>query len=234
MDEKAFAKLDSIITVSQNSLNNLKEVYPNFEDKFACISIPRLMDKEEVARLSHEPNDMCFDGIKILSVGRLVELKGFHLCVPACKKLIDEGYQVKWYVAGEGDFRAEIEAEIERFEVKDNFILLGNCANPYTYINSADICVQPSSYEGYSVAVFEEKYFCKAVVVSDIPSNFEMIEDGKNGIIVKREVEDIYRGVKTLLDDESLRKKLANEPALGLAGNKQIIKAIEEKFEKKC
>ena len=61
-----------------------------------------------------------------------------------------------------------------------------------------------------------------------------MIEDGKNGIIVKREVEDIYRGIKALLDDKDLRKKLADEPALGLAGNQQIIKAIEEKFEKKC
>ena len=151
LDESAFAKLDSIITVSQNSLRNLKEVYPTFSDKFACISIPRLMDEDEVARLSQESNNMCFDGVKILSVGRLVELKGFHLCVPACKKLVEEGYQIKWYVAGEGDFRTEIEAEIQRCEVKDNFILLGNCANPYTYINSADICVQPSSYEGYSV-----------------------------------------------------------------------------------
>ena len=165
-------------------------------------------------------------------MGRLVELKGFHLCVPVYKRLIDEGYQVKWYVAGEGAYRAEMEMLIEENGVKDGFVLLGNCENPYTYIRSADICVQPSSYEGYSVAVFEEKYFHKPVVVTDISSNLEMIEDGENGIVVKRESEDIYRGVKALLDDETLRERIARTPAKGCAGNADIMAAIEREFDK--
>ena len=172
------------------------------------------------------------DETKILSVGRLVELKGFHLCVPACKRLIDEGYKIKWYVAGEGDFRMEIEKEIEKYGVKENFILLGNCANPYTYINSADICVQPSSYEGYSVAVFEEKYFKKPVVVTSIPSNLEMIVNKENGIVVERNSDDIYRGVKYLLDNPEACKNMAKTPVKGLSNNQQIMEEIEKCFEK--
>ena len=79
--------------------------------------------------------------------------------------------------------------------------------------------------------MFEEKYFAKPVVVTDIPSNFEMIEDGKNGLIVKRETEEIYRAVKTLLDNEALRQRIAVAPALGFAGNKEIIQEIEKRFE---
>ena len=232
LDEFAFEKLDSVITVSQNSLKSLQEEYPSFADKFQCITLPKLINEKEVEKLSQEPNSMDFDGIKILSVGRLVELKGFHLCVPACKMLVDDGYKFKWYVAGDGGYRKEIEEEIEKYGVKDNFILLGNCCNSYTYIRSADICVQPSSYEGYSVAVFEEKYFKKPVVVSDIPSNLEMIVDGENGIVVQRTPEDIYRGVKTLLDDALLRERLAKAPAMGSQTNAEIIKEIEKSFEK--
>ena len=91
LDECAFGKLDSVITVSQNSLRNLKEVYPTFVDKFKCIILPSLLNCDEVNRLAQEPNNMQGDEIKILSVGRLVELKGFHLCVFACKRLLDEG-----------------------------------------------------------------------------------------------------------------------------------------------
>lgn len=232
LDESAFAKLDSVITVSQNSLNNLQEVYPAFTEKFKCIILPSLLNYDEIKRLAQEPNKMHGDGIKILSVGRLVELKGFHLCVSACKRLLDEGYKIKWYVAGEGDFRATIEAEIEKYGVKDNFILLGNCANPYTYINSADICVQPSSYEGYSVAVFEEKYFKKPVVVTGIPSNLEMIADKENGIVVERNSEDIYRGVKYLLDNPIECTNIAKTPVNGLSNNQQIMQEIEKCFKK--
>ena len=232
LDERAFAKLNSVITVSQNSLQNLKEVYPAFTDKFKCIILPSLLNYEEINLLASEPNKMTGDEIKILSVGRLVELKGFHLCVSACKRLIDEGYKIKWYVAGKGDFRSEVEAEIEKYGVKDNFILLGNCSNPYTYIKSADICVQPSSYEGYSVAVFEEKHFKKAVVVTSIPSNLEMITDKENGIVVERTPDDIYRGVKYLLDNPVERANIAKTPVKGLSNNQQIMQEIEKCFEK--
>ncbi|MBQ8429661.1 MAG: glycosyltransferase [Clostridia bacterium] len=232
LDESAFEQLDSVITVSQNSLRNLKEVYPTFEEKFKCIILPSLLNYAEVNRLSQEPNELQGEGTKILSVGRLVELKGFHLCVPACKRLLDEGYNLKWYVAGEGDFRSEIEKEIQKYGVQEQFILLGNCSNPYTYIKGADICVQPSSYEGYSVAVFEEKYFKKPVVVTSILSNLEMITDHVNGLVIERTAEDIYRGVKYLLDNPVECVNMANTPVNGLSNNQQIMQEIEKCFEK--
>ncbi len=232
LDESAFRKLDSVITVSQNSLRNLREVYPTFADKFKCIILPSLLNYDEVNSLAQESNKMIGDELNILSVGRLVELKGFHLCVPACRRLLDEGYKIKWYVAGEGDFRKDIEAEIEKYGVKDSFILLGNCSNPYTYMNGADICVQPSSYEGYGMAVFEEKYFKKPVVVTDIPSYLEMITDMKNGVIVKRTSDEIYRGVKYLLDNPEDRLRIGQTAVKGPSNNQQIIEEIEKCFEK--
>lgn len=230
LDELAFEKLNYVVTVSNNSLNSLIEEYPLFKEKFKHIAIPRLLNYKEINSLCEEPNLMKDDEINILSVGRLVELKGFHLCVPVCKRLIEEGYNVKWYVAGEGPFRTEIEKEIENLGVKGNFILLGNCDNPYTLIKSADICVQPSSYEGQSVAVFEQKYFKKAVVVSNIPSNLEMIENYVNGIIVDRTVKDIYSGVKELVSNSVLRENLAKERVLGQSDNSQIMQEIEVLF----
>lgn len=232
LDQQAFEILDRVATVSQNSLNSLMELHESCKDKFVCIKLPGLMDYETINMLAKDPNQMMTEEgvVRILSVGRLVELKGFHLCVPVCKRLIDEGYKIKWYVAGEGDFRTTLEAEIEKYGVKDNFILLGNCSNPYTYINSADICVQPSSYEGYSVAVFEEKCFKKPVVATNIPSNFEMIRDGINGLLVNRDSIEIYRAVKYLLDNKEKMKVLGETPVLGQISNKTIMRDIEMLF----
>ena len=232
LDCRAFEKLDNIITVSANSLNSLKEIYPEFSHKFGVIKIPGLMNYEEIDRLSKEPNEMDATAINVLSVGRLVELKGFHLCVEPCKRLIDEGYNVKWYVAGDGDYRSILEEEIKKYNLENKFILLGNKQNPYTYYRTADIVVQPSSYEGFSVAVFESKHFRKAVIVSDIPSNSEMIEDGVNGLIVKRDSESIYKAVKDLLDNPDKREEIAKNPTKGNSTNIQIMQEIEGLFQK--
>ena len=230
LDARAFSVLDKVVTVSDNSLKKLCAAYQEFADKFIRITVPALMNYAEVDALANEPNAYSGAAKRILSVGRLVELKGFHLCVEALKRLLDDGYDVKWYVAGEGAYRTEIEAEIKKFGVQDRFILLGNCANPYTYMKGADICVQPSSYEGYSVAVFEEKYFKKPVVVTGIPSNMEMIEDGVNGVIVSRDAQGIYEGVKKLLADEATCNRLANTAVKDGTDNATIMAQIEELF----
>lgn len=228
LDERAFSVMDKVVTVSGNSLKKLKEAFPAQQDKFVRITLPALLNYEEINALASEANAYYGTAKRILSVGRLVELKGFHLCVDALKMLLDDGYDVRWFVAGEGDYRAQIEDEIARFGVADRFVLLGNCANPYTYMNGADVCVQPSSYEGYSVAVFEEKYFKKPVVVTGIPSNLEMIEDGVNGVVVERSARGIYLGVKRLLDDEHAMQKMAVAPVLGKTDNATIMSEIEE------
>ena len=165
------------------------------------------------------------------SVGRLVELKGFHLCAEACAKLIEDGYKVKWYVCGDGDYRNKIEEEIRKYNMENCFILLGNCNNPYKYINAADLCVQASSYEGYPFCVYEEKLLKKAVVVSDIPSHREMITDGVNGIIVNRNSDDIYRGVKRLMNDRKLLEKAAANPVNNYKSKEETIRDFIETLE---
>ena len=108
--------------------------------------------------------------------------------------------------------------------------MLGNCANPYTYMNGADICVQPSSYEGYSVAVFEEKYFKKPVICSTIGSFYEMIADGENGLIINRDSNSIYQAVKYLLDNPEKIAEFGNTPALNFVEKQTTIKELEKTF----
>lgn len=230
LDKITFNCVDYICTVSQNSKNSLIELYPKISSKIKVFCLPALYDFDRIKEMANEPIDLNKDGCIIVSVGRIVELKGFHLCVEACVKLIEDGYKIKWYVCGDGDYRQNIEGRIKKFNVKDSFILLGNCTNPYKYINTADICVQPSSYEGFSMCVYEEKLLNKAVVVSDIPAHKEMINDMTNGIIVNRCIESIYQGVKLLLDNNELLKRISFEPINSFFSKEQTMREIEKTF----
>ncbi len=234
LDAQSFNYFSHIATVSQNSLNSLIELFPTFKEKFVCIKLPGLMDYQKINELAKKSNLMDEDkeNIKILSVGRLVELKGFHLCVEPCRRLIDEGFKIKWYIAGEGDYHPYLQDLISQYKLEDNFILLGNCGNPYRYMRSADICVQPSSYEGFSLAVYEEKYFNKPVVATKIPSNYEMISDGENGLLVDRTSDAIYDAVKSLLIDHKKREEIGKTPLVEVLNNKVIMEKVESLFFK--
>ena len=230
LDIMAFKKANNICTVSQNSKNSLIEYYPEFAEKIKVFTLPSLFNFEKLVELSKEENEMDKNTTAILSVGRLVELKGFHLCVNPCKRLIEEGYNIKWYIVGEGPQREELENLISKNALEENFILLGNKANPYTYINSAELCVQMSSYEGLGLVVYEEKLFKKPVIISNIPAFLEMIEDHKNGLVIKRTEEEISKAVKELLDNKELLTKLGNIPALNFKEKQETIKEMESTF----
>ncbi len=230
LDTRAFERADNICTVSQNSKNAIAEKYPQFTEKIRVFTLPSLFDFDCIDTLANEPNEMDKTTKTILSVGRLVELKGFHLCVEPCKRLVDEGYNVKWYICGDGSQRKELEALIKHYNVENNFILLGNKSNPYTYIKSADICVQPSSYEGLSLVIYEEKYLKKPVICTGIKGNLEMIADGENGIIIDRDSESIYKAVKQLLDNSQMLKRLGEMSALNYVDKQTTIKELEKTF----
>ncbi len=230
LDSMAFERADHICTVSQNSKNSLAEFFPQYKEKINVFTLPSLFDFDHINSLANEPNEMDNSTINILSVGRLVELKGFHLCPVVLKHLIDEGYKVKWYVAGDGPYRSVLEDLIDKFNLKESFILLGNTDNPYTYIKSSDICVQPSSYEGLSLVVYEEKYFKKPVVCTGIKGNLEMISNEKNGIIIERNSESIYKAVKQLIDNPELLIEIGNTPAINFVDKKTTINNLEKMF----
>lgn len=234
LDIMAFKKATNICTVSQSSKRSLSERYPQFTEKIKVFTLPSLFDFERIDSLANEPNEMDTDCQCIVSVGRLVELKGFYLCIEPCKRLVDEGYNIKWYICGDGPQRDELESLIKDHQLENNFVLLGNKANPYTYIKSADICVQPSSYEGFSLVVYEEKLLKKCVVCTPIGSNLEMIEDGLNGSIINRDSESIYKALKSLLDNPQRLKKLSEAPSLNFITKKETINRIEATFDELC
>ncbi|MCZ6925932.1 MAG: glycosyltransferase, partial [Rickettsia endosymbiont of Ixodes persulcatus] len=64
-----------------------------------------------------------FNGLRILTIGRLVYEKGYELAIEACYKLKKEGYQFKWYVIGEGNLKNEMESMIRKYKLNDTFIL---------------------------------------------------------------------------------------------------------------
>lgn len=205
-DFKYFNELSYIVTVSDECAKVLTHKFPMFKHKIEVIHnivSPNAINKMSLVQLDGKHN-----GIELVSVGRLSPEKGFDMSVQACEKLIDSGYNIKWYVLGEGTERQKLSEMIRVANLEETFILLGNRENPYPYIRRADLYVQPSRYEGKSIAIDEAKILHKPIIITRFSTAEDQIIHGENGWIVDMNSDSLYAGISRLIEDEILRKKL--------------------------
>lgn len=208
--EESYSKYDKIFCVANSIKEKFIKVFPNLESKTEVFyNIIPVRDILEKSKIDEGFKDK-YDGIRILTIGRLSPEKGYKRAINVCEKLINCGYKIRWYVCGEGEERNELEKIIKEKELEDNFILLGNKSNPYPYLKQCDIYVQTSFFEGYCTTTNEARVLRKPIITTDVSGAREQFINYENGIIVPIEEVEIYKAVKELIDNESLRYKLIN------------------------
>jgi glycosyltransferase involved in cell wall biosynthesis len=225
IDRHYFAKLDSIVTVSEECANVLKAEFPMYEDKVSVmhnIVSPSMIKKQSMETLYIEKKGMTH----LISVGRLHALKGFDLAIEACKDLVLSGYRIKWLIIGEGEERKKLEQMIKKYKLQDHFILLGMKENPYPYIKAADIFVQPSRFEGKSIAIDEAKILHKPIIVTNYSTAKDQIVHQENGLIVEMTPKSLSMGIKRLIDDRNLRMNLVERLSKERLGTESEIKKL--------
>lgn len=204
IDMKYFNYLDNIITVSEECASVLKKRFPNYVQKVEVMH--NLISPKAIYKMAAEETNIIYQGLKIVSVGRLSFQKGFDMAIQACKYLIEAGYNLKWYVIGDGEERDRLEKMIKENNLEDVFVLLGIKENPYPYIREADIYVQPSRFEGKSIAIDEAKILKKPIVVTNFSTVRDQIKNNINGLIVDMSSKSIANGIDKLIKNKMLRE----------------------------
>lgn len=145
--------------------------------------------------------------IKVITSGRLIKVKGYDRLLEIHRDLLREGHDYNLYILGEGKERKRLEEYIKNNNLEQNTKLLGFKENPYKYINSADIYVCSSYKEGYNTAIIEALILQKPILTTKCSGMNDILENGKYGIIVENNKDDLYKGLKKLITDENKRKK---------------------------
>lgn len=224
-----WGRLDQIAAVSDECRVAFLHRFPQLKDK--TMVIENILSPNFIRRQAEE-----YDGTaemkprtgltRLLSVGRFSHAKGIDLAVLACRRLLDAGCDVCWYVVGYGGDEELIRRLITENRLEDRFILLGKQVNPYPYMRACDLFVQPSRYEGKAVTVREAQILGKAVMVTRFPTAASQVEDGVDGHICELGVEGIVAGIKFLLMNEEYRKGLAACALSRDYGNKEEVNKI--------
>lgn len=211
IDAGYYEKLDAIITLSDECHGILKEVFPRFQQKMR--QIPPIVTAGYIRKCAEAfiPQEYEDDGCyRLVSVGRLVEQKGFDMAIKAAAILKERGVRFKWYIIGNGGLYSDLQQQISDGGLNEYVYLLGEKGNPYPYIKHADVFVQPSRFEGKSVILNETKMLAKPILATGYPTVRDQITDGMDGVIVEMEPQAIAVGLEALLTDKEKQETLAN------------------------
>lgn len=209
-------KADYIVTISDICANSLRMIFPTQAGKVriaqnpTCVNLTRKLGAEPVADGFKADSG----SLKIVSVGRIEEPKGFDMAVKAAAIVKREmGPCFEWVVVGDGSRREAVQALIECEGVGDVIRLVGSKLNPYPYMADADLLAQTSRFEGKSVVVDEARVLGLPVLATDYTSARDQVRDGADGLIVPMDPDGIARGIEALLRDPALLGRLGGGAA---------------------
>lgn len=223
-ERKYYSLADAIVTISESCRESFLHIFPEMTEKIYVLE--NISSEKTIRVLSEERiKDSYFEcsDIKVLSVGRLTDQKGFDLAIDAASMLKHKGYTFKWYILGEGELRGKLQHSINAYGLDDRVVLAGIKENPYPYIKNCDIFVQPSRYEGKSIVLDEAKILCRPIVVTNYKTVKSSIKDRVNGIITEIRSEDIAEKIGNLIDDASKRQYLIDTLAHEENGNEREV-----------
>ncbi|TBX60023.1 glycosyltransferase [Bacillus mycoides] len=224
-DYSYFEQLDNIITVSEECAKSLENNFVHLKHKVKVIY--NIVSPKIINKLSNSGKLEGFicdnQYTNIITVARLSHEKGIDIAIKSCRLLVNKGYKVRWYVLGEGTEKKTLENLIESNGLKENFKLLGLKENPYPFIKKADIYVQPSRYEGKSIAIDEAKILNKSIVVTNFSTAKDQIENEVNGLIVGMKPEAIVNGIEKLIKNTKLKHSLVSNLSKEKLGTEEEI-----------
>ena len=231
-DKYGYKKSNKIIAVSHSQAEALRDFRHQYKNKI--IAINNIIDVDDIKERSKESIGIEYpaDKFNIVSCGRLSPEKGMDLAIEACKILVDKGYtNFKWWVVGGGPIEKDLAEQIKQYGVENHIQLLGMQSNPYPFIANADLLVQPSRFEGHSVAIMEAKILETPIIATKAAAK-EQIQHRTNGVLCDTTAESIANAIEKVLNDKGLLEKITDAIAKEdfYKRNEEILKNLYKIF----
>jgi glycosyltransferase involved in cell wall biosynthesis len=112
---------------------------------------------------------------RVVSVGRLVDVKNKGVLVEAMGHLVKQGANVELVLLGDGPLRASLEARVAELGIGDRVQIAGFVPDLVSALRAADAYALPSHSEGCSLSLIEAMAMALPVIASRVPGNEEVL-----------------------------------------------------------
>jgi glycosyltransferase involved in cell wall biosynthesis len=221
METQAAKEADIVITITQALKDEMIrrgvseekiEILPNgvVSERFEPLSKNILLEEE----LNIE------NKIVLGFVGSFVQYEGLEYIVDAVEILVNKGRKdIVALMVGDGTVWQEIRDRVTNKDLDKYFIFTGRIPHDEVEKYYSLVDIAPLPRKGLPVCEmvsplkpFEAMAMEKVVLSSDVAALAEIIKDGYNGVLFKKDnIEDLAIKIELLMDDSKLREKLGKQ-----------------------
>ena len=122
----------------------------------------------------------------ILTMGRLVEVKGIDYLCEVAPQILKKNPNVKWYFVGEGPLDVALMGAARKHKLEDRLILTGAVDDVMPYYEMATLLVMASRSEALPMVLLEARSYGVPMVAFDIATGpADLIDDDINGKLIE-------------------------------------------------
>ena len=199
-ERRACKKADKVVAVSENTKKEVVEEYKVDPGKVEVIY--NGVDTEKFRPTKSFEN-------RVLYVGEFLERKGSVLLVKAFSNVLEKFEHAELVLVGKGRLEEKLRKLVNDLEIEDNVVFKKNVTDEELVdLYSSSVFVMPSSYEGQGIVYVEAMACGSPVIGCDNSAIPEMIENGSNGFLIDRKVEEIEKALEKLFSNPEKVKKM--------------------------
>lgn len=201
---RVYNGFDAVCCVAEKVKTDFMKIFPLEKEPLVLYNTN---EEDKIKEKTKEAIDDCplSDGVNLISVGRIIEQKGFNRLLAVHKRLLDNGIKHHVYIVGKGELYGSLVQQAEKLGVQETFHILGFHDNPYKFVSKADLFVCSSNREGFSTAVTEALIMGVPVVSTNVSGAKEMLgQNNEYGIVTDISEDALYNGVKKMLTEDGL------------------------------
>lgn len=187
-------------TVNENNaflfpVDKIHVVYNGLDiNKFNSQSINKIYNKND-------------DELVIGNIGRVVEQKAQDKLLDLAVKLKSKNLNFKIIIGGEGKLLDDLKKQAKDLDIENHIIFTGFVKDVKSFLESIDIFILTSKWEGFGYVIVEAMACKKPVIAFDISSNPEIIDNNTTGFLTPPfDIDKLSEDVLKIAKDKTLKK----------------------------
>ncbi len=212
---------DYLVVESYDLREKLKEFY-KLNKEVSVIPLP--YEPINFKKSSRKQLGLKDDLTYLISVGRLVERKGFDFLIKSVSELNNK--KIHALIIGDGPEKDNLLRLSKELNIKDQIHLLGfqSEEKKFQYLSNSDIYILSSVHEGFGVVIQEAMQVGLPIISTNTGGQVDLVQEDKNGYLVD------FGDAKALKDKISLL--LSNKKKMEEISKNNIKKVSEFKTSK--